>query len=116
MIKLRLLLSFIAVAFLAAGLFATVDIAPAQAAKTIAPTQTAKPTKTMQQLLVGKQPLSISKAQQKAVLAKKGGLAFSCNSVVCACVGDLDCNDMFTTNVCGPRAICIDNVCYCSRN
>jgi hypothetical protein len=42
-------------------------------------------------------------------------LSFSCNAVVCACRGDADCNDLFTTNLCG-RAICYDDVCWCVRN
>lgn len=45
----------------------------------------------------------------------RAGLGFSCNPLFCACSGDADCNDMFTTSLCGPRAICIDNVCYCGR-
>lgn len=42
-------------------------------------------------------------------------LGFTCNPLFCACRGDSDCNDMFTTSLCGPRAICIDDVCYCVR-
>lgn len=42
------------------------------------------------------------------------GLGFNCNPLFCACRGDADCNDMFTTSLCG-RAICIDDVCYCLR-
>lgn len=40
---------------------------------------------------------------------------FQCNRQLCYCSGDADCNDMFTTNVCGPNAICIDNACICAR-
>ena len=43
-----------------------------------------------------------------------GGLGFSCNPYFCACTGDADCNDMFTTPLCGA-AICIDNSCFCLR-
>jgi|SRR6187431_65707 len=72
--------------------------------------------KSLNDLLVGKQTLTISPTQQKSVLAApKGGLSFGCNGVFCACTGDVDCNDMFTTNVCGPRAICYGSVCYCER-
>jgi hypothetical protein len=42
-------------------------------------------------------------------------LGFNCGPYGCVCTGDFDCNDMFSTNVCGPFAICIDNVCWCSR-
>jgi hypothetical protein len=43
------------------------------------------------------------------------GLGFNCGGFGCVCTGDADCNDMFSTNVCGPYAVCIDNVCWCSR-
>ena len=67
--------------------------------------------KTVNQLLAGKQTLNISPVERKTVLAaSKGGLSFSCNGIYCACSGDLDCNDMFSHNVCGIRAICYDNV------
>jgi hypothetical protein len=59
----------------------------------------------------------------------KGGLGlksptgpspFTCNPVWCACQGDDDCNDMFTTNVCGDTAFCVNTSsssvkCYCER-
>ena len=105
MTKLRQATSLLVLAFLAGSFLAPLDAVAAQA----------KP-KPMNELLIGKQPLTISPAQRKSVLSTKGSLSFSCNGVFCACSGDLDCNDMFSHNVCGPRAICIDNVCYCSRN
>jgi hypothetical protein len=43
------------------------------------------------------------------------GLGFACGPAGCVCTGDADCNDMFSTSVCGPYAVCIDNVCWCSR-
>jgi len=43
-------------------------------------------------------------------------VGFQCNGFACACRGDADCNDMFTTALCGPTAICIDDVCWCIRN
>ncbi len=33
-------------------------------------------------------------------------LEFSCSGSGCVCKGDDDCNDMFSTNVCGRFAIC----------
>jgi hypothetical protein len=42
-------------------------------------------------------------------------LGFTCGGAGCICVGDADCNDMFSTNVCGPYAVCSDSVCVCSR-
>jgi hypothetical protein len=42
-------------------------------------------------------------------------LGFNCAPWGCVCTGDADCNDMFSTNACGPWAICIDNVCFCGR-
>ncbi len=48
-----------------------------------------------------------------------GGLGFSCGGVGCVCNGDDDCNDMFSTNVCGPNAACFVSrgqvVCVCLR-
>jgi hypothetical protein len=105
MMTLRLFVALIAATLLAAGIFTVSETAPAYAA-----------TKSMSQLLVGKAPLTILPAQRRAVLsANKGGVNFSCNGVFCGCRGDADCNDMFSTNVCGSRAVCIDNVCYCDR-
>lgn len=106
MIKLRMIFSLVAIAFLATAAIAAGN-GPAEA-------------RSLQKYVTGKQTLVITPAQQQAVLkAKKvkvgGGLSFSCNAVFCACRGDADCNDMFSTSVCGPKAICIDNVCYCGR-
>ncbi len=46
------------------------------------------------------------------------GLGFSCAPWGCICNGDADCNDMFTTNVCGPFAVCSTDggFCICSRS
>jgi hypothetical protein len=61
-------------------------------------------------------PVGSSGGVRLSVRAFAGGVAgFQCNPIVCACRGDVDCNDMFGTNVCGGRAICIDDVCYCER-
>jgi hypothetical protein len=40
---------------------------------------------------------------------------FTCGGFGCVCSGDADCNDMFSTNACGPYAVCINDVCWCSR-
>jgi hypothetical protein len=40
---------------------------------------------------------------------------FACSTEFCMCSGDTDCNDMFTTNVCGPKAVCFGNLCICAR-
>lgn len=42
-------------------------------------------------------------------------LGFACAPWGCVCSGDDDCNDMFSTNVCGPWAVCSGNFCICSR-
>jgi hypothetical protein len=42
-------------------------------------------------------------------------LGFTCGGFGCVCSGDDDCNDMFSTNACGPTAVCIGDVCWCSR-
>ncbi len=46
--------------------------------------------------------------------------AFNCEGSACVCTGDADCNDMFSTNVCGGSAQCFGSpphpvVCICSR-
>lgn len=65
----------------------------------------------------GKAVLSLSQSQMQSAQRMRGGrLDFSCNPVVCICRGDPDCNDMFGTNVCGDRAICIGDYCYCERS
>ena len=76
----------------------------------------AKTLKSFSQLTAGKQTLSISASQRSTALRAKGSLNFNCNGSYCACTGDADCNDMFTTNVCGPSAICIGSSCFCSRH
>jgi hypothetical protein len=47
-------------------------------------------------------------------------LGFECGGPLCICSGDEDCNDLFTTGLCGD-AICFegaggDVVCLCLRN
>lgn len=62
--------------------------------------------------------LTLAKAngmQSGRIAIASKGLQFNCSGLLCACRGDLDCNDMFTTGVCGD-AICIDDVCICVRN
>jgi hypothetical protein len=48
------------------------------------------------------------------------GLGFQCTGLHCSCNGDDDCNDMFTTNVCGDIAQCYEDSdgsvrCECLR-
>jgi len=49
-----------------------------------------------------------------------GVLGFSCGSLACTCSGDNDCNDMFSTNACGPYAVCDETggrvKCVCLRH
>jgi hypothetical protein len=42
---------------------------------------------------------------------------FTCSGLVCSCTGDTDCNDMFSSKVCGDLATCNLNtgVCGCFR-
>ncbi len=46
---------------------------------------------------------------------RRGSLNFQCGGFGCVCTGDADCNDMFSTNVCGRAAVCIGLYCYCER-
>ncbi len=40
-------------------------------------------------------------------LPPKGGtMAFQCNMTSCTCRGDNDCNNMFSSSVCGSSAVC----------
>ena len=40
-------------------------------------------------------------------LPPKGGtMNFSCGMTSCTCHGDADCNNMFSSNVCGRSAVC----------
>ena len=44
-----------------------------------------------------------------------GSMPFQCNPLYCVCQGDRDCNDMFSTNVCGLIAFCVNDTCVCNR-
>ena len=46
---------------------------------------------------------------------KGNNTQFSCAPGFCICYGDSDCNDMFSTNACGPSAQCFGNTCVCAR-
>jgi hypothetical protein len=35
-----------------------------------------------------------------------GGLGYTCSGLECSCTGDIDCNDMFGSGVCGDIASC----------
>jgi len=56
---------------------------------------------------------------QKLSLSRRpgggGGLNFSCQNLVCVCTGDQDCNDLFTSDLCGDIAICYPDGCVCLR-
>jgi len=45
-----------------------------------------------------------------------GVLAFTCSGLVCVCIGDADCNDMFSGSACGDIAYCSDlyGIPYCA--
>ena len=49
------------------------------------------------------------------LLVVQSSQQFQCSQNFCSCSGDGDCNDMFTTNVCGPDAVCFGNICVCYR-
>ena len=48
-----------------------------------------------------------------------GRLGFSCGRLTCDCSGDDDCNDMFSSGVCGDIALCDEAggevSCWCFR-
>lgn len=53
-------------------------------------------------------PNVIGTAQQKQ--------HFWCVGGICGCTGDTDCNDMFTSAVCGDAAVCVGDDCYCAKD
>jgi hypothetical protein len=54
---------------------------------------------------------------QKLGLARigGGGLNYSCGDLACSCSGDDDCNDLFSSDKCGPIAVCYPDGCVCIR-
>jgi hypothetical protein len=50
-----------------------------------------------------------------APLASRAALGFQCSGLACTCGGDADCNDMFSTGVCGDIASCDERGCWCLR-
>lgn len=46
-----------------------------------------------------------------------GRTGFTCSLFTCECTGDIDCNDMFESDVCPGDAMCDDDTgrCWCSR-
>ena len=38
----------------------------------------------------------------------RGGLNYHCEGLVCVCNSDDDCNDLFTSGVCGPIGMCVE--------
>ena len=54
---------------------------------------------------------------QKLNLTRVGGgrLNYDCGDLACVCTGDDDCNDLFTSDKCGPIAVCYPDGCICIR-
>ena len=51
----------------------------------------------------------------RAPIPSRGGtMNFSCGATSCTCRGDRDCNDMFSTTVCGGSAVCDNTTGECS--
>jgi hypothetical protein len=76
--------------------------------------------RTLQHARAGRNRLQLSPIQRQgatALLSVRAAPMFACNAAVCACRGDADCNDMFTTDLCGPSAECDEdtNTCICLR-
>lgn len=40
----------------------------------------------------------------------------SCFDNYCVCSGDEDCNDMFSSGLCGDEAVCMGEICICVKN
>lgn len=43
-------------------------------------------------------------------------MQYACSGNICACIGDEDCNRMFSGSTCGPIAVCVDDVCACYKS
>lgn len=55
----------------------------------------------------------------RAPIPPRGGtMNFSCNTTSCSCQGDADCNNMFSSSVCGRSAECNtgSGECSCLRS
>lgn len=46
------------------------------------------------------------KGTRTPIPPKGGTMNFSCNMTSCTCRGDHDCNNMFSSTVCGKSAVC----------
>jgi len=44
-----------------------------------------------------------------------GRLGFECSSTACTCQGDRDCNDLYSTGLCGDVGVCGETGCWCLR-
>lgn len=55
------------------------------------------------------------RAQRLNLGPRRGGLNYDCGDLACACTGDEDCNDLFTSGKCGPVAVCYPDGCVCLR-
>jgi hypothetical protein len=97
---------------------------------TVSMNSTAEPT-TYKSTYTQTKQVKISPASQQRKMAPVnrfggvltvvgGGLGFQCTGLHCSCNGDGDCNDMFSTNVCGDIAQCYEESdgsvrCECLR-
>jgi hypothetical protein len=52
---------------------------------------------------------------QKLGITRAGGGTsnYYCDSVICTCTDDVDCNNMFTFGWCGNVAVCYPDGCFC---
>ncbi|HUO99516.1 MAG TPA: hypothetical protein VMU01_12665 [Rhizomicrobium sp.] len=76
--------------------------------------------RTLQHAFAGRSRVNFSPIQRQgatALLSTGATPMFACNAIFCSCRGDSDCNDMFTTDLCGPSAECNEdsNICICLR-
>ena len=113
MLKLFLRIVFLLATLTPVGILAA---GPAPAGRFMVP-QAKENMLQVEKAVPGRELLKISPAQIETLQRlSTGSLNFSCNGTLCICKGDTDCNDMFTTNVCGIHAICVGSYCYCARN
>lgn len=58
------------------------------------------------------------KGSRTPIPPRGGTMNFSCNTTSCSCRGDADCNNMFSSSVCGRSAVCDtgSGECSCLRS
>ena len=64
-------------------------------------------------------PCAVDRVSSELRRGPSTGLGYSCDGLICTCIGDEDCNDMFTSAGCGDISQCRSEggfqYCWCLR-